>query len=80
MKIKPFKLILQNSCSEKCQQSHVCGEVKGFIIWNTLIIANGSPRACQYSGLHNSAGHVSSRQIFNRSTRFPALPPGFVFV
>ncbi len=25
---KTLKLILQNSCSEKCQQSHVCGEVK----------------------------------------------------
>ncbi len=37
---KAFKQILQKSCSEKCQQSHVCGEVKVIYFYTKFVNHN----------------------------------------
>ncbi len=57
---KTLNKILQNSCSEKCQQNHVCGEVKVIQFYTKSV--NWSFRPTKIVLAHN-IGHVSDKSL-----------------
>ncbi len=57
---KAFKQILQKSCSEKCQQSQVCGEVKVVYFYTKFVIDLLNQRKIV---LARNMGHVGDTSL-----------------